>query len=77
MARGAHRVERRRGARALLVDEPQGRIYERAIGTDTFEGNDATRWGTENEPNALVARIDWMANQTGVSSSIGHSKNRV
>jgi putative phage-type endonuclease len=29
--------------------------YERAIGTDTFEGNDATRWGTANEPNALVA----------------------
>ena len=59
MARGAHReahgLERRRGARALLLDEPQGRIYERAIGTDTFEGNDATRWGTENEPNALVA----------------------
>jgi putative phage-type endonuclease len=28
--------------------------YERAIGTDTFEGNDATRWGTANEPNALA-----------------------
>jgi putative phage-type endonuclease len=29
--------------------------YERAIGTDTFEGNEATRWGTANEPNALAA----------------------
>ena len=29
--------------------------YERAMGTDTFEGNDATRWGTANEPNALLA----------------------
>ena len=29
--------------------------YARAMGTDTFEGNEATRWGTANEPNALLA----------------------
>jgi len=28
--------------------------FRRALGTDTFEGNEATRWGTENEPNALL-----------------------
>ena len=29
--------------------------YERAMGTDTFEGNEATRWGTSNEANAIAA----------------------
>ena len=29
--------------------------YNRAMGTDTFEGNDATRWGSNNEPNAILA----------------------
>ena len=39
--------------------------YERAIGTDTFEGNEATRWGTDNEPNALAA----YSAHTGTTSS--------
>ena len=29
--------------------------YARAMGTDTFEGNEATRWGSANESNALAA----------------------
>lgn len=29
--------------------------FNRAMGLDTFEGNDATRWGSENETNALLA----------------------
>ena len=29
--------------------------FQRAMGTDTFEGNDATRWGSNNEPNAILA----------------------
>ena len=29
--------------------------FNRAMGTDTFEGNDATRWGSNNEPNAILA----------------------
>ena len=29
--------------------------FARAIGTDTFEGNEATRWGSANESNALAA----------------------
>lgn len=28
--------------------------FRRAQGTDTFEGNDATRWGTDNEANAIL-----------------------
>ena len=28
--------------------------YRRALGTDKFQGNVATEWGTENEPNAIV-----------------------
>ena len=29
--------------------------YARAMGTDTFEGNEATRWGSANESNAIAA----------------------
>ena len=29
--------------------------FNRAMGNDTFTGNDATRWGTENEPNGILA----------------------
>lgn len=29
--------------------------FKRAMGIDTFVGNDATRWGTENEPNGILA----------------------
>lgn len=29
--------------------------YKRATGEDDFEGNDATRWGTANEANAIEA----------------------
>ncbi len=28
--------------------------YRRALGTDKFQGNVATEWGTDNEPNAIV-----------------------
>jgi hypothetical protein len=30
-------------------------VLYHAMGTDTFEGNDATRWGSNNEPNAILA----------------------
>ena len=29
--------------------------YERALGIEHFVGNDATRWGTTNEPNGILA----------------------
>lgn len=28
--------------------------FRRALGTDTFTGNEATQWGTDNEPNAIT-----------------------
>ncbi|MAT68432.1 MAG: hypothetical protein CMJ58_02810 [Planctomycetaceae bacterium] len=29
--------------------------FERALGKESFVGNEATRWGTENEPNGILA----------------------
>jgi putative phage-type endonuclease len=29
--------------------------YQRAMGLDSFVGNDATNWGTNNEPNGILA----------------------
>lgn len=29
--------------------------YNRAMGLERFQGNDATRWGTNNEPNGILA----------------------
>ena len=29
--------------------------YRRALGVDLFQGNEATQWGTDNEPNGIIA----------------------
>ena len=49
--------------------------FNRAMGTDPFVGNDATRWGVSNESNGILAYIAHTGNTVNATGVHVHANN--
>lgn len=63
------------GQAAGLSPGSRQQLWRRIMGLETFEGNEATRWGEENEPVALAAYEHWQQTKVDLCGFVPHQEH--